>query len=69
MPNYYSIIFLIKALQIKTLDSSTLFTINNVGIVVASTLVGFLLFKEQFSLKNKLGILLAITAIVLVSIA
>lgn len=69
IPNYYSIIFLIKALQIKSFESSSLFTVNNVGVVVLSTLVGFLLFKEQFSFKNKIGIGLAILGIVLVSIA
>ena len=67
--NYYSIIFLIKALQTKGFESSTLFTINNVGIVVVSTLVGLLLFKETFSLKNKIGIGLAIVGIFLVAIA
>lgn len=69
IPNYYSIVFLIKALQIKGIESSTLFTINNVGIVVASTIVGLIIFKESFSLKNKIGIALAITGIVLVAIA
>ncbi len=69
VPNYYSIVFLIKALQNKNLESSTLFTINNVGIVVVSTLIGLLLFKESFSLKNKIGIALAITGIILVAIA
>ena len=69
VPNYYSIVFLIKALQTKGFESSTLFTINNVGIVVVSTIVGLILFKEKFSLKNKIGILLAITGIVLVALA
>lgn len=69
IPNYYSIVFLIKALQTKGIESSTLFTINNVGIVVVSTLIGLLMFKESFSLKNKIGIVLAITGIILVAIA
>ena len=69
VPNYYSIVFLIKSLQTKGFESSTLFTINNVSIVIVSTLVGLLLFKEKFSTKNKLGILLAIVGIVLVAIA
>ena len=69
VPNYYSIVFLIKALQNKNLESSTLFTINNVAIVVVSTLIGLLIFKESFSLKNKIGIALAITGIILVAIA
>ena len=69
VPNYYSIVFLIKALQNKNFESSTLFTINNVAIVIVSTLVGLLLFKEKFSLKNKIGVALAILGIVLVTIA
>ncbi len=69
VPNYFSIIFLIKALQTEGFESSTLFTINNVGIVIVSTLVGILLFKEQFSLKNKIGVALAILGIVIVALA
>ena len=69
VPNYYSIIFLIKALQNKHFESSTLFTINNVAIVVVSTLVGLFFFKEKFSVKNKVGVAMAILGIILVTIA
>ncbi|TMM28628.1 DMT family transporter [Polaribacter aestuariivivens] len=69
VPNYFSIIFLIKALQNNRFESSTLFTINNVAIVIVSTLVGLLLFKEKFSTKNKIGVFLAILGIILVTIA
>ncbi|SDR80112.1 EamA-like transporter family protein [Polaribacter sp. KT25b] len=69
VPNYFSIVFLIKALQTEGFESSTLFTINNVGIVIVSTLVGILVFKEQFSLKNKIGVLLAVLGIVIVALA
>ena len=69
VPNYYSIIFLIKALQNKNFESSTLFTINNVAIVVVSTLIGLFFFKEKFSIKNKVGVVMAILGIVLVTIA
>ncbi|PQJ78793.1 DMT family transporter [Polaribacter porphyrae] len=69
VPNYFSIIFLIKALQTKGFESSTLFTINNVGIVILSTLIGIVLFKEQFSTKNKMGVVLAILGIVIVTFA
>ena len=69
IPNYFTIVFLIKAMQTSGFESSTLFTINNVSVVVVSTLVGLLLFKEKFSLKNKIGVILAIIGIVLVTIA
>ncbi|WP_166383172.1 EamA family transporter [Polaribacter sp. 11A2H] len=69
VPNYFTIVFLIKAMQTAGIESSTLFTINNVSVVVVSTLVGLLLFKEKFSLKNKIGVILAIVGIVIVTIA
>jgi drug/metabolite transporter (DMT)-like permease len=69
IPNYFSIVFLIKALQNENFESSVLFTLNNVGIVILSTFVGFLIFKEKFSLKNKIGVFLAVLGIVLVTIA
>lgn len=67
--NYYSIYFLLKALRVEGFESSTLFTINNVGIVAFSTLIGLLLFKEHISLKNWLGIGISIISILLVTSA
>jgi len=69
IPNYFSIFFLIKSLQVKGFESSTLFTINNVGIVVLSTLFGLIFFKEKLLVKNWIGILLALISILLVSIS
>jgi drug/metabolite transporter (DMT)-like permease len=67
--NYYCIYFLLKALRVDGFESSTLFTINNVGIVGVSTLIGLLLFKETISKKNWIGIGVAIVSIVLVTLA
>ena len=69
VPNYYSIVFLIKALQTDGFESSTLFTLNNVAIVIVSSIVGLILFGERFSNKNKMGVFLAIIGIILVSLA
>lgn len=69
VPNYFSIIFLLKALQVEGFESSTLFTINNVGIVIVSTLIGVLLFKEKMTTKNIIGVFLAILGIVMVTFA
>lgn len=69
IPNYYSIYFLLKALNTEGLESSTLFTINNVGIVMLTTLFGLLLFKEKLIPKNWYGIALAIVSIVIISFA
>lgn len=67
--NYYSIYYLLKALNHETLESSSLFTINNVGIVMITTLVGLWVFKEHISRKNWIGIILAIISIVLITLA
>ncbi|NNE31375.1 MAG: EamA family transporter [Winogradskyella sp.] len=66
--NYASIYFLLKALRIENLESSTLFTVNNVAIVALSTLVGLILFKERISVKNWIGIFVAFVSIILVTL-
>lgn len=69
VPNYFSIFFLVKALRDDTFDSSTLFTINNVAIVMVSTIIGILLFNERLLTKNWIGIALAVISIILVSLS
>lgn len=69
VPNYFSIYFIIQALRNPNLDSSIVFVINNVSIVVLSTIVGILLFKEHLLRKNKIGIGLALLSIILVALA
>ena len=67
--NYYSIYFLLKALQFEGIESSTIFTVNNVAIVMLSTLIGLMLFREKIYTKNWIGIAIAITSIILVTLA
>ncbi|PKA81905.1 EamA-like transporter family protein [Ulvibacter sp. MAR_2010_11] len=69
IPNYFSVYFLVKALRSDLLDSSGIFTVNNVAIVMISTLVGILLFKEKLLPKNWIGILLAVLSIFLVTLS
>ncbi|GLU44481.1 EamA family transporter [Allomuricauda sp. NBRC 101325] len=68
IPNYFSIYFLIRALRSDLLSSAAVFTINNVAIVMLSTLVGILLFKEKLSAKNWGGVAIAILSIILVAL-
>lgn len=69
IPNYFSIYFLVKALRSGLLDSSGIFTVNNVLIVMLSTLLGIILFKERLLPKNWLGIDLAIFSLFLFALA
>lgn len=66
VPNYYSMDFLIKALQTEGLESSTLFTINNVSVVILTTIFALLFFKEKLVKKNWIGIGIAVISILLV---
>ncbi len=69
IPNYFSIFFLLRALQNDALNSASIFTLNNVAIVMFSTLLGILLFKEKLNLKNWGGIGLAVVSILLVALS
>jgi drug/metabolite transporter (DMT)-like permease len=70
IPNFYSIVFLLKALRPENLgDSSTVFPINNVAIVMLSTLLGILIFKEKLIFKNWIGIAIAIISIIMIAVS
>lgn len=60
--NYFSIYTLLLAFTYIT-DSSLVFPINNTGIVLLSTVLGLLIFREQLNRKNMVGVGLAIAAI------
>ncbi len=67
LPNYFSLYYLVKMLDAKPFESSTLFTIHNISIVLVSTLIGILFFKEKISSRNAFGIILALLALYLVT--
>lgn len=66
VPNYFSIYFLIKALQSPLLSSSAMIPINNIGILFTVGLVGIFLFKEKLSRSNYIGLMLTIISIILI---
>ena len=68
IPNFFSIYFLLRAFQYQGLNSASIFTINNVAIVMLSTLLGIALFKEQLNAKNWMGIGLAVLSIIMVAL-
>ncbi|MGB7786297.1 MAG: EamA family transporter [Salinimicrobium sp.] len=69
IPNFGSIYFLVLALRSGGMESSTVFPVNNVAIVMISTLLGILLFKERMLPKNWIGIGLAVVSIILIATA
>lgn len=67
IPNFGSIYFLVLALRTPGMESSTVFPLNNVAIVMISTFLGILLFKEKMLPKNWIGIALAVVSIILIA--
>jgi drug/metabolite transporter (DMT)-like permease len=63
VPNYFSLYFLIKALQRSGMESSVVFPMVNIGVVTTAAVVAYFGFKEHLTGLNILGIVLAIVAI------
>lgn len=67
VPNYFSIYFLLKAINIPRFPASVLFPVNNIGVVLLSALLSLIIFKESFDKRKMAGLFLAIIAIVILS--
>ncbi len=66
IPNYGSIYFLVLALEKMKIGASAIFPINNVAIVLLSSMLGLLIFNENFSLYKKAGLFLSLLAILII---
>jgi drug/metabolite transporter (DMT)-like permease len=67
IPNYFSIWCLVHFLQESPWQTSASIPVNNMGIVLFSAVVAWILFKERLTKINWLGILLSIVAIYLIA--
>jgi drug/metabolite transporter (DMT)-like permease len=72
LANLGSVYFLVKTLNLNKeinifLESSSIFALNNMGIVIASVITGFLFFKEKISILNAIGIVTSLFAIYLLT--
>ena len=65
VPNFFSLVFFLKALG--SMDSSIVFPLVSIGVVVSSSLIGIIIFKEKLSRSNWIGIILSVCAIYLFS--
>lgn len=67
--NFGNILFYLKAHQALSASPSTVFSAMNIGVITMGTVVGLFLFNERLSLLNKIGIGLAIAAIIIITIS
>jgi drug/metabolite transporter (DMT)-like permease len=63
IPNYFSLLFLIRALHLPGWSSSVIFPINNLGIVILTAVCAYVLFREKLTPINLAGIATALLAI------
>ncbi len=69
--NYGSLYFMIRALNLNLnraifLDSSRIFIINSLGIILIATLIGRLFFKERLLIINYIGLISALAGFFLI---
>lgn len=67
IPNFGSIYFLILVLSLPNWPSSQMFPLNHVGVVIASAITGVLLFGEKLNGFNRIGLILSVIAIFIIS--
>lgn len=63
--NWYSTLFVLKGLDL--FEVSVFIPVYNVGVVTLAALAGYSIFKEKLSKLNRIGILLAVLAIILIA--
>lgn len=63
--NFGSLFFLINALNKSSINSSVVFAMVNISIVILSAIIGNLFFKEKLNMINLAGVILAIVCLFL----
>jgi drug/metabolite transporter (DMT)-like permease len=65
--NFGNILFYLKAHRSLSTSPSTVFSAMNIGVITLAAIVGLFVFHERLSLLNKIGIGLAIVAIIIIT--
>ena len=63
IPNFLTVYYFFRSLESGFMESSQVYPILNMGVIVLSAITGWIMFKERLALSNWLGILLSIFAI------
>ncbi|MGY4536508.1 drug/metabolite transporter (DMT)-like permease [Mucilaginibacter sp. UYNi724] len=67
--NFGNILFYLKAHKELSSTPSTVFSAMNIGVIALGTLVGLVVFNERLSVLNKIGVALAIVAIIVITLS
>jgi drug/metabolite transporter (DMT)-like permease len=66
IPNYFSYLFMLRALETMNWGSSVIFPVSNLSTIACSTIAAFILFKERISPMNLVGLGFAFASIILI---
>ncbi|ANW96144.1 hypothetical protein AXE80_07570 [Wenyingzhuangia fucanilytica] len=69
LPNYFSIYFFLKALSQPNYETSLIFSVNNLLVVLVSVLLGLFLYQEKLSKQNYIGLGMSFLAIIVLYFA
>ena len=69
IPNFFSIYLLLRSYETTGWDDSTVLAITNVSVVLLSSIIGFIAFKESTTRQKIIGLVSAILAICVLYIA
>ena len=67
--NFGNILFYLKAHAALSKSPSTVFSAMNIGVIALGTIVGLVVFNERLSILNKIGVALAVVAIIIITIS
>ena len=67
--NFGNILFYLKAHTALSGSPSTVFSAMNIGVIALGTLVGLVIFNERLSMANKIGVALAVVAIIVITVS
>ncbi len=68
IPNYFSIYFLVRSYETTPWSNATVLAIMNISIVSLAAIMGILIFRESTKLQKWTGLILAISAILCLTI-
>jgi drug/metabolite transporter (DMT)-like permease len=66
IPNYFSFLFMLKALETMNWGSSIIFPVSNLSTIACSAIAAFIFFKERISRINMAGLGFAVASIILI---
>ncbi|KQM66076.1 transporter [Pedobacter sp. Leaf216] len=67
--NFGNILFYMKAHKALAENPSTVFAAMNLGVIIVASLIGIIAFKEKLSKLNYAGIILAIAAVIFITLS